>query len=68
MAAITSGLAPACFAVTEIVGKSTRGNDATGKILKANKPSNTNPILSKVVATGRRIKGVEILILHPPQT
>ena len=57
-----SALAPGKLALIEIVGKSTCGNGETGKILKAITPANAIPTTSKVVATGRLMKGVEKLM------
>jgi hypothetical protein len=51
--AIVSGLAPGNEADTEIVGKSTCGNGATGNKLKANAPTMRIAKVSSVVATGR---------------
>ena len=52
--AIVSGLAPGSCAVTEIVGKSTCGSGATGNLQNANMPASAMPMVSSVVATGRR--------------
>ena len=52
VAAIVSGLAPGSDAETEIVGKSTCGNDATGSRLKATRPASAMPRVMSVVATG----------------
>src|SRR5262245_7571071 len=60
--AIVSGLAPGNAAETWIVGNSTCGNGETGSSVKANAPANATAIVSKVVATGRRINGEEILM------
>ena len=62
VAAITSGLAPGRFAETEMVGMSTCGNGATGSILNASAPASVMPIVSNVVATGRRMKGSVMFI------
>src|SRR5215467_8108916 len=59
--AIVSGLAPGRPAPTAIVGKSMRGRGATGRNLKATAPERKIEIVSRVVATGRRIKGAEKL-------
>src|SRR4051794_25184793 len=56
---MTSGLAPGSCACTEMVGKSTCGNGETGSLKKAIAPARMMPIVSRVVATGRRMKGVE---------
>jgi len=49
---MVSGLAPGSFAETLIVGKSTRGKGATGKVIKAQIPLKNNPSASNIVATG----------------
>ena len=51
--AMISALAPGKLALTEIVGKSTCGNGATGSTLNAMTPAITTPAVSSVVATGR---------------
>src|SRR3981081_1587393 len=57
--AMVSGLAPGRFAPTEIVGKSTCGNGATGRKRNATKPDRRIASVIRDVATGRRIKGTE---------
>src|SRR5439155_7679186 len=57
--AIVSGLAPGIWANTEIVGKSTCGSGATGSLKNANIPASASPIVSRVVATGRSMNGVD---------
>src|SRR5579859_3667444 len=64
--AIVSGFAPGRLAVTWIVGRSTWGNGATGNIGYATRPTSSTPNISKDVAIGRLMNGVEILILHRP--
>jgi hypothetical protein len=61
--AMVSGLAPGIFAETEMTGKSTRGMGETGNKKKPTMPANATPMVSRVVATGRLIKGAEMLIL-----
>src|ERR1700726_3293266 len=60
--ATSSGLAPGSVACTEMVGISTSGNGETGSLKKAMMPAATTPNVSSVVATGRRINGLERLI------
>jgi hypothetical protein len=57
--AMVSGLAPGKFAPTEIVGKSTCGNGATGKKRNATMPESKIASVISEVATGRRMKGTE---------
>src|SRR5271169_802732 len=57
--AIVSGLAPGIVALTEIVGKSTCGSGATGSLKYAKIPARARPIVSRVVATGRRMNGAD---------
>jgi hypothetical protein len=57
--AIVSGLAPGRFAPTEIVGKSTCGNGATGRKRNATMPERRMASVISDVATGRRMKGPE---------
>src|SRR3984893_1450452 len=59
--AMVSGLAPGRFAPTEIVGKSTWGNGATGRKRNATTPDSRIASVMSDVATGRRIKGPEKL-------
>src|SRR5262245_2972942 len=61
--AITCGLAPGICARTEMVGKSTCGSGATGSWKNAIAPAAASPKVSSVVATGRRMKGVDRLIV-----
>lgn len=56
-AAMVSGLAPGKDADTLMVGISTRGIGEIDSSRKAANPANTRPMVSSVVATGRRIKG-----------
>ncbi len=60
--AMVSGLAPGKDAETLIVGKSICGKVDTGKKPTATKPARTSPTVSNVVAIGRSINRVEILI------
>ena len=60
--ATSSGLAPGSVACTEMVGISTSGSGETGSLKKAMIPAATNPNVNSVVATGRRINGLEKLI------
>ncbi len=62
--ATTSGLAPGSCACTEMVGKSTCGSGDTGSWKNATAPDAAIPKVSRMVATGRRMNGVERLI--PP--
>src|SRR6201996_3343381 len=62
VAATSAGLAPGKVACTEIVGISTSGSGETGSLKNAIAPATTSPSDSRVVATGRRIKGVERLM------
>src|SRR5262249_23561975 len=59
--AMVSGLAPGRPAPTEMGGKTTCGNGATGKNRKANAPERKMAIDRSVVATGRRMNGAEKL-------
>src|SRR5262245_50165537 len=60
--AITSGLAPGRLAKVLIVGYSTCGIGATGRNRKAMPPASARAAVSKDVATGLRMNGVERLI------
>src|SRR5580658_7033820 len=60
--AIISALPPGKLALTEIVGKSTSGNGATGSTSNAIAPARATATVSSVVATGRRMKGSEIFM------
>jgi len=62
VAAMFSGLAPACDALTEMVGKSTCGSGDTGSVRNAIRPASTTAMVSSVVATGRAINGAETFI------
>jgi hypothetical protein len=57
--ATTSGLAPGSWAVTEIVGKSIWGSGDTGSWKNATAPAAKTPKVSRIVATGRRMNGVD---------
>ena len=59
--AMVSGLAPGSPAPTEMVGKSTCGNGATGRNRKATAPERKIASVISDVATGRRINGAEKL-------
>ena len=59
LVAIVSGLAPGICAWTKMVGKSTCGNGATGRLGKAIRPRRAMPVVSSVVATGRATKGAD---------
>ena len=59
VAAMVSGPAPGSFARTTTTGKSTCGSGATGSRPKATTPARAMARVSRVVATGRRIKGAE---------
>ncbi len=50
------GLAPGSIACTWIVGNSTCGSCDTGSRRNATTPESATPIVSSVVATGRRMK------------
>src|SRR5208283_1895366 len=67
VAAIVSGLAPGKEAETDMVGKSTCGSAATGNSLNATRPARAIPSVIRVVATGRFMKGVEMLMLQSHQ-
>jgi hypothetical protein len=58
--AIVSGLAPAMFADTEIVGESTAGNGETASLKYAVAPASTIPAVNSVVATGLRTNTSEM--------
>jgi len=60
--ATSCGLAPGRVACTEMVGKSTCGSGETGSLKNATAPAAASPNVSNVVATGRRIKGVDRLM------
>src|SRR5207237_6892282 len=66
VAAMTSGLAPGRLAPTEMVGKSTCGSGETGSKVNATSPASARPMVSSVVATGRRTKGSERFIASDP--
>ena len=56
------GLAPGSPADTWMVGKSTCGSAATGSMRKPMIPASARPMVSNVVAIGRRMKGAEKFI------
>ena len=62
MVATSAGLAPGNVACTEMVGISTSGSGETGSLKKAMVPAATNPNVSSVVATGRRMNGLDRLM------
>src|ERR1700761_167618 len=62
--AMICALAPGRLPETEIVGKSTWGKGETGSTLKAIPPAMAMATVSRVVATGRRMKGAEMFTLH----
>src|SRR5579859_1601238 len=64
--ATSSGLAPGRTARTEIVGKSTCGSGETGSLKNATTPAAARPKVKSVVATGRRMKGVDGCIASRP--
>jgi hypothetical protein len=59
--AMVSGLAPGRPAPTEMVGRSTCGNGATGRNRKAVAPDSKIATVISDVATGRRMNGAEKL-------
>jgi hypothetical protein len=59
---MVSGLAPGYCAVTVKVGNCTFGSGATGSRGYATNPTRKIAAVKRDVATGRRIKGVDILI------
>src|SRR6202051_3531783 len=61
--AMVSGLAPGRAAFTETDGKSTCGSGETGRTWYATAPERPMAIVRSVVATGRSMNGVEMLIL-----
>ena len=65
--AIISALAPGSPVLMLMVGKSTCGNGATGKTVYAIAPVSAMAKVNSVVATGRRMKGAERLMLAPRQ-
>ena len=60
--AITSGLAPGSAVATVTVAKSIWGSEETGRLKKASMPASVTAMVSKVVATGRRMKGAEMFM------
>src|SRR6201998_1722249 len=59
--AMVSGLAPGRFALTWMVGKSTWGSAATGRLRNATMPKISSAAADSDVATGRLMKGLEML-------
>ena len=62
--AMVSGLAPGRLADTEMVGMSTCGSGATGSRKNDSSPPATARV-SSVVATGRTMKGAEMIMKRP---
>ena len=60
--AITSGLAPGSAVATVMVAKSIWGSEETGRLKKASMPASVTAMVSRVVATGRRMKGAEMFM------
>ena len=60
--AMVCGSAPGNPAPTPITGKSTLGNEATGRKLNARIPDSSSAAANSDVPIGRRINGAEILI------
>ena len=60
---MVSALAPGNWACTLMVGKSTCGNDDTGKFKNAKVPAKPIAMVSRVVATGLLMKMAEKLII-----
>ncbi len=65
--AMVSGLAPGRPADTLIVGNSTWGRGETGRNLYPIAPARAMAMTSRVVATGRRMKGAERFTSRPPE-
>src|SRR3954462_12620846 len=63
--AIVSGLPPGRLAVICRVGKSTFGRSETGSPRKAKRPNPRIPSMTRVVMTGRRMNGSEMLMRYP---
>src|SRR6476469_5648828 len=63
--AMVSGLAPGSPALTLMVGKSTRGNGATGNCVNAAPPASRIATARSGVAMGRRMNGAEIFTARP---
>ena len=63
--AMVSGLAPGKLADTEMVGMSTCGSGATGSRKNDSSPASTTARVSSVVATGRTMKGAEMIMKRP---
>ena len=69
--AIVSGDAPGRTALTRMVGKSTLGRSETGSSRYAWMPKRSSPVMTRVVITGRLMKGSEMFMsrslpLRPP--
>src|ERR1700679_2334465 len=67
LVATVSGLAPGSAADTTMVGRSTFGRGETGSRKNATPPANARPMVSSVVATGRRMNGAAILMARSVQ-
>src|ERR1700722_1958089 len=65
--AITSGLAPGRDAETKIAGTSMRGSGATGSNVNVAIPDSATPNVSRIVATGRAMKGAEMFTPDDPR-
>src|SRR5580658_9964585 len=63
--AMICALAPGRLALTDTVGKSTCGSGATGSTMKAIAPAMATATVSRVVATGRLMKGAEMFMAAP---
>ena len=68
VAAMVSGLAPGSDAWTEMVGKSTCGSGDTGNSGNAAAPKSARPMVSRVVATGRSMKGADRFTSDAPRS
>src|SRR5271155_5133796 len=62
LVAMVSGLAPAIVADTKIAGMFTSGIGETGRRKNATNPASANPIVTRVVAMGRVMKGSEMFM------
>src|SRR5690348_285195 len=59
LCAIVSGLAPGMFALTEMIGRSICGSDATGSTKNAAMPASATPAVRRTVPIGRTTNGRE---------
>ncbi len=64
--AIVCGLAPGSAALTLMVGKSTRGSGATGRLRYPARPASSTAAASSDVAIGRRTNGAEMFTAPLP--